>query len=270
MVSRSGRPAATRLPKTMTRMAIVTGHDSISERSMAERLASLKLAHSALSPVRVTETPGRDSCWSGPSREPAAFTMALGSAPAPAVTMAVRPFLESEAPGCGGATVETSGLDSSVPITRAWTWRATGSALIGACRSTITTCRAVAPSPEKSRWTMVHACTDWLVESSQPAPASACSTRTAKNPNVPSTTSQTSTTTRRWVAVQAPSRAREPRCDAGTEPPFSPAPPICVPVCSIVDVTLASSLIPHGVSYTCWSDTGRGICWDCAGGAGTR
>ena len=35
MVSISGRPAATRLPNAMTRMISVTGHDSISERSMA-------------------------------------------------------------------------------------------------------------------------------------------------------------------------------------------------------------------------------------------
>ena len=50
MVSSRGRPAATRLPKAMTRMMIVTGHDSISDLSMAERLAVLKLAHRALSP----------------------------------------------------------------------------------------------------------------------------------------------------------------------------------------------------------------------------
>ena len=59
MVSIRGSPAATRLPKAMTRMTMVTGQDSISERSIAERLAVLKLAHRALSPVRVTETRGR-------------------------------------------------------------------------------------------------------------------------------------------------------------------------------------------------------------------
>ena len=36
MVNMSGRPAATRLPKAMARMARVTGHDSSSERIMAE------------------------------------------------------------------------------------------------------------------------------------------------------------------------------------------------------------------------------------------
>ncbi len=56
MVSIRGRPAATRLPKAMASMAMVTGHDSSSERIMAEWLAELKLAHSALSPVRVAVT----------------------------------------------------------------------------------------------------------------------------------------------------------------------------------------------------------------------
>ncbi len=43
MVSISGSPAATRLPKAITRMTIVTGHDSISERSIAERLAVVEV-----------------------------------------------------------------------------------------------------------------------------------------------------------------------------------------------------------------------------------
>src|SRR5665213_2420616 len=64
MVNNRGRPAATRLPKAMTRMMIVTGHESISERSMAERLAVLKLAQRALSPVSVTETPEEESAAS--------------------------------------------------------------------------------------------------------------------------------------------------------------------------------------------------------------
>ena len=64
MVNSRGSPAATRLPKAMTKMMIVTGHDSISERSMAERLALLKFAHRALSPVRVTLTPGDDKAES--------------------------------------------------------------------------------------------------------------------------------------------------------------------------------------------------------------
>ena len=53
-----GRPAATRLPKATTKMTIVTGQDSISERNMALRLTALKSAQRALAPVRVTEMPG--------------------------------------------------------------------------------------------------------------------------------------------------------------------------------------------------------------------
>ena len=43
MVNMSGRPAATRLPKAMTRMTRVTGHDSSSERIMAEWLARVEV-----------------------------------------------------------------------------------------------------------------------------------------------------------------------------------------------------------------------------------
>ena len=57
-VSMRGRPAATRLPKATTKMTIVTGQDSISERNMALRLTALKSAQRALAPVRVTEMPG--------------------------------------------------------------------------------------------------------------------------------------------------------------------------------------------------------------------
>ncbi len=55
-VSISGRPAATRLPKAMTSTIIVTGQDSTSELIIAAWLTLLKFAHSALSPVRSTET----------------------------------------------------------------------------------------------------------------------------------------------------------------------------------------------------------------------
>ena len=90
MVSRRGRPAATRLPKAMIRMMIVTGHDSISERNMAERLAVLKSAHRALSPVSVTDARGGQSAsWAAAAS--AACTILLESAADPAVMTAVRP-----------------------------------------------------------------------------------------------------------------------------------------------------------------------------------
>ena len=98
MVKSSGSPAATRLPKAMIRMMIVTGHDSISERSMAERLAVLKSAHRALSPVRVTVTPDEDRAASFGSTESAACTILLELAADPAVMMAVRPSRDNETP----------------------------------------------------------------------------------------------------------------------------------------------------------------------------
>ena len=68
-----------------TRMRSVTGHDSSSERNMARRSTALKSAQQALSPVSLTEMPGRNRSWSGRARASAARTMALGSPAAPAV-----------------------------------------------------------------------------------------------------------------------------------------------------------------------------------------
>jgi hypothetical protein len=77
---------------------IVTGHDSISERSIAERFAVLKSAHRALSPVNVTEILDVDSALSGAATASAACTILLESAAAPAVMIAVRPSREIETP----------------------------------------------------------------------------------------------------------------------------------------------------------------------------
>ena len=110
MVSSRGSPAATRLPNAMTRMMIVTGHDSISDLSMADRLALLKLAHRALSPVRVTLTAAVDRAASFGCTASAASTILLESPAAPAVMMAVRPSLEIETPACGGTTVGHAGV----------------------------------------------------------------------------------------------------------------------------------------------------------------
>src|SRR5665213_622850 len=98
MVRSRGRPAATRLPKAMTKMMMVTGHESSSERSMADRLALLKLDHRALSPVDVTVMPGRDNALRGVARESAAFTISFELAPAPAVITAVRPSRDKDGP----------------------------------------------------------------------------------------------------------------------------------------------------------------------------
>ena len=104
MVSRSGRPAATSEPKASNKMAKVTGHESISERSMAVRLAVLKSDHSTDAPVAATvmscSLSWRTGCW----RASAARTMSLGSAPAPPSMTAALPLRLMDTPGSGGTT----------------------------------------------------------------------------------------------------------------------------------------------------------------------
>ena len=124
IVNSRGSPAATRLPKAMTRMMIVTGHESISERNMAERLAVLKSAHNALSPVKVTVTPDEDRAANFGSTASAACTISFEFAAAPAVTIAVRPSRDTETPARGGTTVETRGSLRSTLVAFATTARA--------------------------------------------------------------------------------------------------------------------------------------------------
>src|SRR5262249_41622627 len=115
-------------------------------------------------------------------------------------------------------TVETRGSARNRAVTWPTTVWASGSELMGARWSTTTTCRALAPRPAKSRWIRLRAATDWLVGSCQPAPARADWTRGAKKPNATITTAQLSSTARRWVAVQARSRAMAPGlAEAGSE-----------------------------------------------------
>ena len=132
MVSISGRPAAIRLPNATARMVKVTGQESSSERIMAERLALLKFAHRALSPVKVTVMPDVPSLATGPARDPAAVTIALGPAAAPAVTIPVCPSLDSETPCCGATTVETRRSARSIAVTLPRTLLAAGSVARGA------------------------------------------------------------------------------------------------------------------------------------------
>ncbi len=160
IVKSRGSPAATRLPKAMIRMMIVTGHDSISDLSMADRLAVLKSAHRALPPVRVTLTPDEDRAASFGCTASAAFTISLESTAAPAVMMAVRPSREIETPAWGGTTADTRGSPRSTPVALATAARARGSDAIGPWWSTMTTCRPVPPSPEKFFWMMDRAATD--------------------------------------------------------------------------------------------------------------
>src|SRR3546814_1960818 len=64
----SGRPAATRAPKASTRIARVTGQETISDFSIASRLASLKSDQSSEDPVGLTWMPSTERSWRSPLR----------------------------------------------------------------------------------------------------------------------------------------------------------------------------------------------------------
>ncbi len=130
-------------------MTSVTGHDSISERNMALRLTALKSAQRALSPVRLTEMPGRDRWWSRTGQRVGGGTMALGSPLAPPVITPVLPFAESDTPGWGGTTTDTRGSALQQRGGLAHHSPSSGIGGDGARWSTTTTCRAVAPRPPK-------------------------------------------------------------------------------------------------------------------------
>ena len=118
IVSIRGRPAATRLPNAMIRTIMVIGQDSISDFIIAAWLTLLKFAHSALDPVRFTETSPLDSRVSGMVRESAARTMSLAFALAPAWMIAVFPSREMLTPRWGAMTTLTreSALSSAVAL----------------------------------------------------------------------------------------------------------------------------------------------------------
>ena len=120
-VRMSGSPAATSAPNASTRMASVTGQESISDLSMASRLASLKSDHSSEAPVGLTSTPLPDSASSSALRSSATRTISLGSAPAPARMTAVSPSWLSVAPGCGAMTSAMRGSASRMAVASAMT-----------------------------------------------------------------------------------------------------------------------------------------------------
>ena len=117
-VSSSGSPAATSAPKARTRMARVTGQETISDFSIASRLASLKSDHSSEEPVGFTSMPSPERSCSGPLRSVATRTISLVSAPAPARTMAVEPSWLRVAPGWGATTSAMRGSASSWAVDR--------------------------------------------------------------------------------------------------------------------------------------------------------
>src|SRR5215208_7778999 len=89
IVSSSGNPAATSEPKATTMIAIVTGQESSSDFIIAVLFAVLNALQMAGEPVSATVTaglPARSSCGFS---SPAAATIAVGSAFAPAVITVV-------------------------------------------------------------------------------------------------------------------------------------------------------------------------------------
>ncbi len=108
IVSSSGSPAATSEPNASTRMTIVTGHEKSSDFIIAVRFAVLKSLHIPEAPVRATLTSPLPSACSLPFSESAAATIAVGSPPAPAVTIAVCRSAEIVEPGRGPSTEATS------------------------------------------------------------------------------------------------------------------------------------------------------------------
>ena len=114
IVSISGSPAATSEPNASNRITSVTGQETTSDFSIAERLAALKSDHIAEAPVRWTCTPAPDRAESLPFKRSAATTIAFASRAAPACTIAVCPSREMDTPAAGGITVLTARSARSV------------------------------------------------------------------------------------------------------------------------------------------------------------
>ncbi len=94
---------------------MVTGHDSTSDLIIAAWLTLLKSDHSALSPVRFTDTVDVASFASGAVSASAARTIALASPAAPAWTIAVVPSRDSETPGLGERPPTPAGRPAAAP-----------------------------------------------------------------------------------------------------------------------------------------------------------
>ncbi len=99
----------------------VTGQDTTSDLSIAERFAALKSDHMPGAPVRSTTVLLVERAWSLPLSVSAAATIAFGSRAAPPCTIAVCPSGETVTPGVGGTTTLTARFERSVLCTRATT-----------------------------------------------------------------------------------------------------------------------------------------------------
>ncbi len=208
----SGSPAATRAPNASTRMAMVTGQETISDLSIASRLASLKSDHSSEDPVGLTWTPSTERSWSSSLRSVATRTISLVSAPAPARTMAVWPSALTVAPGMGATTSAMRGSASRTAVTRART-SAPAPSVTGPSVECTTTWIAEEALPPKWSWASSRAATDSDPSACQPAPDRLCSTWGAKAPRPMISSSQTPVTILAWSVTQTPSRPSGPgRC----------------------------------------------------------
>jgi hypothetical protein len=126
IVSSSGRPAATSVPKAASSSASVSGHDSISDLSIAALLAPLKSDHIAAGPVRRTASPGADSRARRVLSLPAASTIPRGVAPARPTTTAVPRSGDVPSPARGASTPATAASLRSTARTRARVARIAG------------------------------------------------------------------------------------------------------------------------------------------------
>ncbi len=205
----SGSPAATSAPKARTRIASVTGHESISDFSIASRFASLKSDHSSDAPVGFTSTLPVDRPSSGPLRSSATRTISLGSAPAPASRIAVLPSRLRVAPGCGCTTSAIRGSASSIAVAFAST-RAPSPSVTAPSGLCTTTWIAEEALPPKWSWASSRAATDSEPFACQPAPESSDSTRGANAPSPTITSSHTTVVIRAWSLTQTPSRPSGP------------------------------------------------------------
>jgi hypothetical protein len=163
----SGRPAATRAPKARTKIAMVTGHDTISDFSIASRLASLKSDQSSEEPVGFTCTRSTERSWSGCLRSVATRTISSVSAPAPARMMAVLPSWLRVAPGTGCTTSAIRGSSWRISVTSART-SAPSPSVTGPSLDWTTTWMAELALPPKCSWASSRAATDSEPSACQP------------------------------------------------------------------------------------------------------
>ena len=190
----------------------MTGQDSTSDLIIAAWLTLLKFDHSALSPVRLTETlvggqprdrPGQVRRRRGPS--------SFASALAPAWMIAVCPSREMLTPGCGATTVLTRGSACSSAVARAITCCAAGSAAIGPAAVVHDDLQGRRAQPGEVLRDHV-ARLDRLAAAVLPARSGQgrLDLRRERTEHRRAPPASRRSTIRRWVAVQAPSRASQP------------------------------------------------------------